>query len=146
MSDYIYKLGNLNTDYITSVFVSEGYTDFTNCNAANLVGAEGEKVVQVRERTAIKANSKNRYDFAFIPDMAFLANPDPLLKNCEIKLRFDRADAAVAVLKLQDGGSCTEIGEYRFFIITVWLLQCRRNEFFIKRKFSKWIPTYNQKR
>ena len=109
MSDYIYKLGNFNTDYITSVFVSEGYTDFTNCNAANLVGAEGEKVVQVRERTAIKANSKNRYDFAFIPDMAFLANPDPLLKNCELKLRFDRADAAVAVLKLQDGGSCTEI-------------------------------------
>ena len=36
LSDYIYKLGNFNTDYITSAYVSEGYNDFTNCNAANL--------------------------------------------------------------------------------------------------------------
>ena len=88
MSDYIYKLGNFNTDYITSAYVSEGYNDYTNCNAANLASEEGQRLIQVRERTAIKANGKARYDFAFIPDIAFLANPDPLIKNCELKLRF----------------------------------------------------------
>ena len=121
MADYIYKLGNFNTDYITSAFVSEGYSDFTNCNAANLVSEEGTKVVAVRERTTIKSNAKKRFDFVFIPDMAFLANPDPLLKNCELKLRFDRADAAVAVLKLEDGGACTEIEIKDCYAITEYI-------------------------
>ena len=109
LSDYIYKLGNFNTDYITSAYVSEGYNDYTNCNAANLASDEGQRLIKVRERTAIKANGKARYDFAFIPDIAFLANPDPLIKNCELKLRFDRADSALALLKAQEGGTCTKI-------------------------------------
>ena len=66
-------------------------------------------MIKVRESTAIKANGKARYDFAFIPDIAFLANPDPLIKNCELKLRFDRADSALALLKAQEGGTCTKI-------------------------------------
>ena len=101
--------------------MSEGYSDFTNCNAANLVSEEGTKVVAVRERTTIKSNAKKRFDFVFIPDMAFLANPDPLLKNCELKLRFDRADAAVAVLKLADGGACTEIEIKDCYAITEYI-------------------------
>ena len=95
----MYKVGNYNTDYITSVFVPEGYSDFTNCEAVNLLGEEGQKLVAVRERTAIKSGGKSRYDFAFVPDMAFLANPDPLMTNCELKLRFDRAPPSVAVLQ-----------------------------------------------
>ena len=109
MSDYIYKLGNFNTDYITSAFVSEGYCDFINCNAASLATSDGQNIVAVRERTAIKAGGKSRYDFAFVPDVAFLSNADPLLKNCELKLRFDRADPGVALLKTAEGGVCSEI-------------------------------------
>ena len=103
LTDYIYKIGNYNTDYVTSVFVPEGYCDFTNCDAVNLVGGAGQQVVAVRERTAIKSGGKSRYDFAFIPDMAFLANADPLLTNCELKLRFDRANPSLSVLQNEAG-------------------------------------------
>ena len=50
------KLGNYNTDYINSVYVPEGYSDFINCNAALLATPEGQNIVTVRERTAIKAD------------------------------------------------------------------------------------------
>ena len=99
----MYKIGNFNTDYITSVFVPEGYSDFTNCDAINLTNEEGQKVVAIRERTAIKAAGRSRYDFAFVPDIAFLANPDPLMTNCELKLRFDRAQPSLAVLQKVTG-------------------------------------------
>ena len=39
------KLGNYNTDYINSVYVTEGYSDFINCNAASLVTTEGQNIV-----------------------------------------------------------------------------------------------------
>ena len=109
MADYIYKLGNFNTDYITSAFVSEGYVDFLNCDHDNLASDEGAVVVAKRARTAHKSAGKSRYDFAFIPDMSFLANPDPLLKNCELKLRFDRAVPEVCVIKAVDGGTLSDI-------------------------------------
>jgi len=76
------KLGNYNTDYINSVYVTEGYSDFINCNAASLASPEGQSIVTIRERTAVKATGKAQYDFAFIPDAGFLGNADPLFENC----------------------------------------------------------------
>ena len=89
--------------------MTEGYIDFTNCNADSFLTDDGKAIVHIRERTAIKNAGKCRYDFAFIPDVAFLSNADPLLKNCELKLRFDRADPAVALLKTADGGVCNSL-------------------------------------
>ena len=74
-----------------------------NCDAETLATEDGQPYVVARCRTQVKDSGKSRYDFAFIPDMAFLANADPLIKNCELKLRFDRADKAVSVLKINDG-------------------------------------------
>ena len=136
------KLGNYNTDYITSAYVTEGYSDFTNCNAANLVGEEGQKVVQVRKRTAIEANGKCRYDFAFIPDVAFLANPDPLIENCELKLRFDRADPAVAVLKLSDGGSCDEIKIKDCYAVTEYISSPELRDYFDQIEYEPLMYKY----
>ena len=86
MADYIYKLGNFNTDYITSAFVTEGYVDFLNCDSDNLTDSDdGPTVIVHRERTASKHSGKATYDFAFIPDISFLSNAEPLLKNCELR-------------------------------------------------------------
>ena len=80
-----------------------------NCDAETLATDDAEPYVVARRRTAVKNSGKARYDFAFIPDVAFLANADPLIKNCELKLRFDRADNTVSVLKITDGGVLDDI-------------------------------------
>ena len=121
MADYIYKLGNFNTDYITSAYVTEGYVDFLNCDSENLGGNDGQIVITQRERTAHIHGGKAKYDFAFIPDVSFLANPDPLLKNCELKLRFDRADPKVCVLKKADEGALTDISIEDCYAVTEYI-------------------------
>ena len=47
-----------------------------------------------------KVNNKNvyQYDFVFVPNIGFLAGNLPLLQNCELKLNFDRASGAAAVM------------------------------------------------
>ena len=117
----MYKLGNFNTDYVTSAFVSEGYVDYLNCDAVNLATSDGQLLITARERTAIKAHGKARYDFAFIPDVSFLANADPLIKNCELKLRFDRTDPSVAVLKQTDGAEIHDIEIEDCYAVTEYI-------------------------
>ena len=80
-----------------------------NADAETVASVEADAIQVTRKRTAVKHGGKARYDFAFIPDIAFLANADPLIKNCELKLRFDRADKGVSVLKLADGGTLNDI-------------------------------------
>lgn len=126
----MYKIGNYNVDYITTAFISEGWTDLLMCDAINLKGASGTSLVSVRERTAHKTGTKVRYDFAFIPNMAFLANPDPLLKNCELKLSFDRSDPSVAVLKTDDSASVTDINIEDCFAVTEYISSEDLREYF----------------
>ena len=121
MADYIYKLGNYNTDYITSAFVTEGYVDFLNCDSDNLTGEDGQQVIVQRERTASKHGGKAIYDFAFIPDISFLSNAEPLLKNCELKLRFDRADSKVCVLKKDAEGTLGDIQISDCYAVTEYI-------------------------
>ena len=122
--------------------MSEGYIDYTNCNAELLQTEDGQKVVAVRERTAIKDSGKARYDFAFIPDIAFLANADPLIKNCELKLRFDRAEPSVAVLKKDDGGSLSEIQIEDCYAITEYISSPELRSHFDKIETEPITYTY----
>ena len=136
------KLGNFNTDYITSAFVTEGYVDYINCNAELLESEDGQQLVTARERIAIKSSGKARYDFVFIPDVAFLANPDPLIENCELKLLFDRADPSVALLKKQDGGTCTEIKIEDCYAITEYISSPDLRNYFDKIDYEPLTYKY----
>ena len=130
LADYIYKLGNFNTDYITSAFVTEGYVDFLNCDTDNLNTEDGAIVITQRERTAVKEGGKAKYDFAFVPDVAFLANADPLIKNCELKLRFDRADPKISVLQKRDIGTLTDIKIEDCYAVTEYISSPELRDYF----------------
>ena len=41
-----------------------------------------------------------RYEFALTPNYGFLANPEPLLNNCQLKISFDRSNWATAISEL----------------------------------------------
>ena len=142
LADYMLKLGNYNADYITSAYVTEGYSDFTNCNAGLLQTDEGKNIVTVRERTGIKANGKARYDFAFIPDAGFLGNADPLFENCELKLRFDRADPMVALLKKAEGGSCSEIQIQDCYAVTEYISSPDLRDYFDRIEYEPLLYKY----
>ena len=142
LSDHIYKLGNFNTDYITSNFVTEGYVDFMNCDAETLQTEDGAPYVTARQRTRVKKGEKSRYDFAFIPDLAFLANADPLLKNCELKLRFDRADKAVSLLRLEAGGTLDDIIIEDCYAVTEYISSPELRSHFDKIEYEPILYKY----
>ena len=103
----MYKLGNYNTDYTTSAFATEGYTDWIMADAVTIKGSESSQ--RIRNRAAITKNGKTRIDFTFIPNTGFLANPDPLMKNCELKLSFDRADPKCSLLAMEPSGTLDDL-------------------------------------
>ena len=103
----MYKLGNYNTDYTTSALTTEGYTDWTMGDASTIKSGSG--IQTIRNRGAHTHDGKTTIEFTLMPNIGFLANPDPLMKNCELKLCFDRADPRCALLALQPGGELSNL-------------------------------------
>ena len=57
-----------------------------------------------RRRNCATVDGENyRYEFLLSPCNGFLQNTEPLLKDCELKLRFERAQWNVAVQAVGDG-------------------------------------------
>ena len=90
-------------------FYCEGYIDNYNCNAADFTAEGGTTVVLNRQWGRHKSGNMITYEFVVIPSYGFLASPDLLVKNCEIKLSFDRAPSEVALLA--NTAVTTEVGK-----------------------------------
>ena len=97
LTDYIYKLGNYDGGLMDTGFIFEGYVDNYNCSSKELTGTD---IIANRQYSRYTNDGKKVYEFAIIPNMGFLGSPDLLVKNCELKLSFDRAPANIAVLKI----------------------------------------------
>ena len=97
MEDYIYKIGNFNGHMLHSCFNTEGFYDHFNSDEIELK-AKGDKVIATRQAAGHKSGGKIRYEFVLCPNIGFLASPDLLMKDCELKLKFDRADAENALV------------------------------------------------
>ena len=91
------KIGNFNVGYIDSVLSVEGYHDLFNFSAAEL--AHQSSVVSRREIASRLNKNMRTYDFVFIPNSGFLNSNLPLMKNCELKLSFDRLNSELSLLK-----------------------------------------------
>ena len=100
LSDYLYKIGNFDTDYIESAFAGEGYADLWNLDAELLFRAKGEKIRDRRLEAAYhdEVNNKLTFDFCIIPNTGFLGNADLLVKDAELKLCFDRSNPEQVIL------------------------------------------------
>ena len=101
LSDYIYKFANFDLDMIQTGFMTEGYFDTFNMDA-NLLAGESGQVKMNRKEGAFedKDNSTLRYEFAFSPNTGFLASPDLLLKDTELKISFDRTPPMTSLLEV----------------------------------------------
>ena len=92
-------MGNYDGSLIDTGFFFEGYVDNYNCTSKELGGPGGDAIIQNRQWNRYTVSGKKIYEFALIPNMGFLGSPDLLVKNCELKLSFDRAPSNVSILK-----------------------------------------------
>ena len=106
-------MGNYNSDYIETAYTLEGYMDMYNIGTANLVDTKLKAIVDKRDEGAVNgSNGKNRYEFAFVPNIGFLSTKDLLVKDCEVKLSFDRTSPTMSVIKKE---VVTDISELEIF-------------------------------
>ena len=75
-------------------------------DSATVIGSTSMQ--NIRKRAFEVNGDVTRIDFTLIPNVGFLTNPDPLMKNCELKLSFDRADPQCAIIELETG---TQLGD-----------------------------------
>ena len=97
--DYISKLGNFNGKCLETCFSQEGMSDLYNFNKTNL--ASNPNMVTIRNRGASSADGKRRYEFAYVPNIDFLADVYPLNKSVELKISFDRAPYQCALIETE---------------------------------------------
>ena len=76
----------------------EGYFDQWQFTSDGMIKATDYQ--DNRRECAVKIGDKYRWEFVFSPNVGFLGNPEPLIKDCELKLSFDRAPAYNSVLRL----------------------------------------------
>ena len=93
---------------IQSGFLTEGYFDNFNFDAERLK-SESFNLKTRRLWGRHQVGNKTRFEFAFSPNTGFLASPDLLLKDTELKISFDRTPPQTALLEI---GSVTEECKY----------------------------------
>ena len=99
LQDYLYKNTNFNQATLKTVYSVEGYHDEYNVGNALLQSNEEKIGVIEARRHGIEVDAtdkKYRYEFAMTPQSGFLSNPDVLVRDAELSLRFDRAVPKIA--------------------------------------------------
>ena len=100
LADYMSKIGNFNQGTISTLFSTEGYLDGFNYGSDLMSTDLAKKAVEQRREGATKSGDKFIHEFVLCPNIGFLAGPEPLIKDAELKISFDRADPATALIKL----------------------------------------------
>lgn len=93
----MYKIGNFSTDFITTGFIGEGFTDIFNADWDSGISTMKD-YTDPRHSYATHANGVYTYDFCVIPLVGFLGNQDPLPLNTEVKLSFDRTNKGTPLI------------------------------------------------
>ena len=104
LSDYIYKYGNYNKESINSLCQPEGYFDVWNVDKTVMGQVESAKQGLGFDNRQLSPNNGDiiKYYFAFVPNFGFLRDTQPLMKGCELKLKFDRAKSPISFVKKID--------------------------------------------
>ena len=97
LTDYMYKIGNFSMSHQKTAFSVEGYYDAINFSAADLKASSNFS--DARKLCKKQRGSNYVWEFVICPSVGFLGSPEPLTKDCELKISFDRALPFTSVLK-----------------------------------------------
>lgn len=117
------KIGNFNFQLLQSGLQTEGYFYDPLFDDGDLIAADTLKKQWVLKRSEVstKSGAKQRYEFAFVPNNGFLCSPELLMKDCELKLSFDRANPKIALTKIKDSTPPDKIDILDCYAITEYI-------------------------
>ena len=106
------KLGNYSENQMRSSLNCEGWFDMRNYDADQMRTDQKHITgdLEICRRNGYVQVTKDsvkyrQYDFSYIPDFGFLGSMDPLAKNVELRLNFDRAPKSYSVMDYTGSGS-----------------------------------------
>ena len=137
-------MANFDSYMIQSGFVTEGYFDNFNYNASLIKEESGS--IKTRRTWGMQAkNNVMRYEFAFSPNTGFLASPDLLLKDTELKISFDRTTAPTALLEIGDvTNACKFIEIKDCYAVTEYVSSPSIREYFSSIENHPFIYQYEE--
>ena len=100
------KIGNFGATNIKTVYPGLGWRDLYSCDKSTFDADGGEDVKKNRQMMGTEVSGVITYDFIIVPCHGFLASPDLLLNNCELRINFDRADSRLSTIRI-DGSDPT---------------------------------------
>ena len=124
------KIGNFSVGSIATSFQPEGYHDVWNADESFIV--KNSSVKSLRHVGTTHNGSIYRYEFEFSPTNGFLASPDLLMTNCELKLSFDRASIKHSLIRMDETGTLTDIEIKDCYALTEYISSSNIQNFFDK--------------
>ena len=130
---------------LKSVFHPEGYFDYFNSDKTELAAdAANGSVVKRRLYGVHSTGSIRRFEFIFSPNIGFLASPDLLMKDCELKLSFDRSNVANVVTEYDTvTHECKEIEIKDCYAVTEYVSSPSLRNYFEKIDTSPLVYEYD---
>ena len=143
MNDYIHKVTNYNADTIKSIGSTEGYFDFKNTNTATL--STQQSWINRRRNGSSPEGDKFRYEFVLSPSNGFLQNLEPLVKDCELKLRFERSQWNVPIQAIKDDPVAMNAIELKdIYAVTEYISSPHWRQYFDKINGSPIMYEYQE--
>ena len=123
LAEYMSKIGNFDFNLLHTGFQTEGYFYDPYFDDGDLIAADAtnKNWVSKRVNCSTKHDTKQRYEFAFVPNNGFLCSPELLMKDCELKLSFDRANPKIALTKIHNSTAPTKIDIVDCYAITEYV-------------------------
>ena len=98
LNDWMLKYGNLNPDYVTSLYEMEGY--FDTYIYEDLDEDSKKSVIGHRRRDIPMKNKKYIYELIMTPNESFMNENHPLPPGVEMKISFDRLAAQFSTISV----------------------------------------------
>ena len=102
-------------------------------------------MVQMRKIASTEESTNRRYEFAHTLNFGFLASPEPLLNNCELKISFDRSEWQTALIEYGSVTTvCTEIKIEDCYAVTEYISSPRIRDYFEQINYNPITYQYEE--
>ena len=114
--------------------------DLWNAGKAELNGTSS--IITHREGIGTTDGTDITYDFIIVPCHGFLASPDLLLNNCELRINFDRADSKISTIRTSGSETTPKIDIKDCFARTEYVSSPELRQYFERVSLNPILYMY----
>ena len=114
--------------------------DLWNAGKAELNGTSS--IITHREGMGTTDGTDITYDFIIVPCHGFLASPDLLLNNCELRINFDRADSKISTIRTSGSETTPKIDIKDCFAKTEYVSSPELRQYFERVSLNPILYMY----